>query len=61
MPIKKGKKNTQTEIIKQCKANAVKEREENAKRIKFCKKHNRYHGSDCIDCILERPKTKEKS
>ena len=28
--------------------------------IKYCKKHERYHGEKCIDCIRKNPTVKQR-
>ncbi len=28
--------------------------------IKYCKKHERYHGEDCIDCVRKKPSIEEQ-
>jgi len=52
-----GKKKTQKEKDEESKVKAEYERAH--RTIKFCKKHKRYHGGECADCIQPKPKEPE--
>jgi len=51
MPLTKATKQSKAKLEEKRKKVLLKEKQDNKKRIKYCKKHERYHGAGCIDCI----------